>query len=139
MMKYVAAYLGAAGTFLIVDLLWLGLVARTFYREKIGSLMLEDINLPPAIIFYALYVAGIVIFAVSPALHTGSWRTALVFGALFGLIAYSTYDLTNLATLRNWSVTMAIVDIAWGSILTGVSATAGFMITRYIFPVSGGS
>ena len=139
MMKYVVAYLGAAGTFLIVDLVWLGLVAKSFYRDRIGSLMLDEINLPPAILFYGLYVAGIVIFAITPALHTGSWRTALLFGATFGLIAYATYDLTNLATLRNWSVAMTVVDIAWGSFLTGVSATAGFMITRYVFPASSGS
>lgn len=136
-MQYVAAYLATAAAFLVIDLLWIGLLANSFYRNKIGALMLEQINWTAALLFYVLFVAGIVVFAVAPALQGGSWRTALVFGALFGFFAYATYDMTNLATLKGWPVAMVIVDMAWGTFLTGVSATAGFLITRYIFPASG--
>lgn len=135
-MKYVTAYMATAATFLVVDLVWLGLIARSFYREQLGALMLEQINVPAAILFYALYVVGIVIFAVSPALQAHSWRTAILFGALFGFFAYATYDLTNLATLRGWPIALVVVDIAWGTFLTAVSATAGFLITQRVFPPS---
>lgn len=96
-------------------------------------------NIPAAILFYALYVVGVVIFAVSPAFHAGSWRTAIVLGALFGFFAYATYDTTNLATLRGWPIAMVVVDIAWGTFLTAISATAGFLATQRLFPASGAS
>jgi len=139
MMKYVVAYVTAGLTFFFVDLIWLGFVAKSFYRDQIGSLMLEKINIPVAILFYALYVIGVVIFAVSPALHNNSWRTAILFGALFGFFAYSTYDLTNLATLRGWPITLVVVDIAWGAFLTAASATVGFLVTRALVPAAGES
>lgn len=122
-----------------VDLIWLGIVATSFYRKQIGHLMLDEINILAAILFYALYVVGIVIFAVSPALHTGSWRTAIVFGSLFGFFAYATYDMTNLATLRGWPIAMVVVDIAWGTFLTAVSATAGFLATQRLFQATSAS
>jgi uncharacterized membrane protein len=139
MMKYVFAYLAAGTTFFAVDLVWLGIVAKSFYREQIGALMRDEINIPAAIVFYALYVVGVVIFAVSPALHTGSWRTAIALGALFGFFAYATYDMTNLATLRGWPIAMVAVDIAWGTFLTAISAAAGFLVTQRFFPASGTS
>lgn len=139
MMKYVVAYLTALATLFVVELVWLGIVAKSFYREQIGSLMLDQINIPAAILFYALYIFGVVIFAVSPALHAGSWRTAIVLGALFGFFAYATYDMTNLATLRGWPIAMVVVDIAWGTFLTAISATAGFLATQRLFPASGAS
>jgi len=91
-------------------------------------LLLDKPNLTVAAVFYAIYVIGVVIFAVAPALQTGSWKTALIYGALFGLFTYGTYDMTNLATLKNWSVTVAIVDIIWGTVLTGASALLGYLI-----------
>ena len=137
MMKYVVAYLAAVITLFAVDLVWLGIVAKSFYREQIGPLMLDEINILAAVLFYALYVVGVVIFAVSPALHTGSWRTAIILGALFGFFAYATYDMTNLATLRGWPIAMVVVDIAWGTFLTAISASAGFLVTHRFFPASG--
>ena len=137
MMKYVVAYLAAGITLFAVDLVWLDIVAKSFYREQIGPLMLHEINILAAILFYALYVVGVVIFAVSPALHTSSWRTAIILGALFGFFAYATYDMTNLATLRGWPIAMVVVDIAWGIFLTAISATAGFLVTQRFFPASG--
>jgi uncharacterized membrane protein len=130
MLKYFVAYGATATTFLVIDLLWLGLVAKGFYRDSIGALMADQINIAAAVIFYLLYIVGIVIFAISPALESGSWRTSLILGSLFGFLAYATYDLTNLATLRNWPVAMAAVDMAWGTFLTGLSATTGFFASK---------
>lgn len=131
-MKYLIAYLAAGTAFLVLDLLWLGLVAKPFYRAQIGALMLERFNMPAALLFYVCYLGGIVIFATAPALHNDSWRYAIVFGALFGLFTYGTYDMTNLATLRGWTVPMVIVDVTWGTFLAGVSATAGFAAGRLV-------
>ncbi|MBK8208639.1 MAG: DUF2177 family protein [Rhodospirillales bacterium] len=139
MMKYVVAYLAAATTLFAIDLLWLGVIAKSFYRAQIGSLMLDQINIVAAILFYAVYVVCVVIFAVALALHTGSWRTAIVLGTLFGFFAYATYDMTNLATLRGWPIAMVVVDIAWGTCLTAISATAGFLVAQRLFPPSGAS
>ena len=128
-MTYVIAYLATATLFLAVDALWLGVVARTFYVRQIGHLMADIPRLWIAGAFYAVYVIGILIFAVLPALSSGSWQTALIYGALFGFFAYATYDLTNMATLRDWSVAMVVVDVAWGTALTGLSALSGYLVT----------
>ena len=128
----VVAYFTTAVVFLALDAVWLGVVAREFYRAQLGDLMSPQPNLAVAAAFYALYVVGVVVFAVAPALAAGSWTTALVSGLLFGFFAYATYDLTNIATLRDWPVAMTVVDLAWGAALTGVSATAGFFATRAI-------
>ena len=93
--------------------------------------MLDQINAPAAIAFYALYVVGIVIFAVSPALQSESWRTALIYGSLFGFFAYGTYNMTNLATLRGWPMSMVAVDMLWGTAISGASAALGFAVTRH--------
>ena len=114
-----------------VDFLWLGLVALDFYKKEIGSLMLEKPRLEVAALFYALYAAGITFLAVQPALTAGEWHKALLFGALFGLCAYGTYDLTNLSTLQRWSFRLAIIDMAWGTFLTSLAALAGFFVGRF--------
>jgi uncharacterized membrane protein len=132
MLKYFVAYAVTATVFLLVDLVWLGFAARAFYRTNIGALLADQINVTAAVIFYLLYIAGIVIFAISPALESGSWRTSLIMGSLFGFFAYATYDMTNLATLRDWPVAVAVVDMAWGAFLTGLSATAGFFAAKYV-------
>jgi uncharacterized membrane protein len=132
MLKYVVAYAGAAGVFLVIDLLWLGLVAKAFYRNHLGALLTDQVNVAAAIGFYLIYIAGIVVFAISPAFGSGSWRTAALYGALFGFFAYATYDLTNLATLRDWPVAVALVDLAWGTVLTGLTATVAFLLTHYL-------
>ncbi len=126
MLVHVAAYLATAFVFLVLDLLWLTRVASGFYRERLGGLLLDQPNFAAAGAFYVIYVAGIVYFAVSPALQAGSWTTALMAGAVLGLVAYGTYDLSNLATLRNWSLTLTIVDMIWGAALTAIAATAGY-------------
>lgn len=131
MTKYLIAYGATMLVFFAIDFVWLGVVAKDFYRERLGALMLEQVNLPVAAVFYLIYIVGIVVFAISPALQGGSWKTALMLGGLFGFIAYGTYDVTNLATLRGWPVSVVIVDMAWGTVLTGVSATLGYAITRY--------
>ncbi len=129
-MIYLKAYALTLVVFFGFDLLWLGLVARRFYASQLGGLMRDNINFLAAGGFYLAYVAGIVFFAVAPALAEGSWRRAVVHGVLLGLLAYGTYDMTNLATLRNWPVAMSVVDMAWGGVLTGLAALAGFWMTR---------
>lgn len=130
-MHYIVAYVSTAVVFLGLDFLWLGFVARSLYRDWIGPLMRDEINMAAAGAFYLVYVVGLVIFAVAPALKSGSWQTALVYGALFGLFAYGTYEMTNFATLKGWPVAMVVVDMAWGTALSAAAATAGFAITRY--------
>jgi uncharacterized membrane protein len=109
----------------VLDFLWLTNMLGPVYRPAIGSLLAEKPHMGAAVTFYVIYLAGIQIFAVSPALATADWRTASVHGALFGFFAYATYDMTNLATLRNWSLKMSLIDMAWGSVLTAITASAG--------------
>ena len=130
-MTWIIAYLATAFVFFAIDIIWLAVVARGFYTSQLGDLMADQVRWGIAIGFYAVYVIGIVFFAVRPALASGDWRTALMFGALFGFFCYATYDLTNMATLRGWPVQMSIVDMIWGTVLTGTSATLGFLITRW--------
>jgi uncharacterized membrane protein len=129
-MTYVVAYIATAVVFLGLDALWLSKVALGMYRQELGSLLLEKPNLPIAAAFYLLYVVGIVVLAIVPALGEGGWIKALVLGAVLGLVAYGTYDITNLSTLKGWSVKLAVIDIAWGTALSAVSAAIGFWVVR---------
>jgi len=131
-MQYLAAYLVTAVIFLFIDFLWLGYIAKSFYFSRLGDLLADKPNLAVAAVFYAVYVIGVVIFAVGPALQSGTWKTALIYGALFGFFCYATYDFTNLATLKDWPVTVAVVDVIWGTVLTGVSALLGYVIVRQV-------
>ncbi|MFW2391008.1 MAG: DUF2177 family protein [Alphaproteobacteria bacterium] len=131
-MTYVVAYIATAVSFLAIDFIWLGYIAKDFYRREIGALLLENFNMAAAVGFYLMFVVGILIFAVLPALQAGSWKTALIYGALFGFFTYATYDMTNLATLKGWSVSVVVVDMAWGAFITGVAALAGYFATRAI-------
>lgn len=126
MKTYVIAYLSTAIVFFGLDFLWLSRVAIGFYKSRIGELMLAQPNFVAAGVFYLFYIAGIVYFAVVPALNGGTWVNAAISGALIGLLAYGTYDMTNLATLKGWSLSLSLVDMAWGAVLTGLAATAGF-------------
>jgi uncharacterized membrane protein len=126
MTRYLVTYAATLIAFLAIDFVWLGYIATKFYKDQLGHMMLEKPLLGVAFGFYLLYTLGIVIFAVTPGLREGSWRTAAVLGALLGLVAYGTYDLTNLATLKGWPVTMTFVDMAWGVVLTAASASAGY-------------
>jgi len=125
MNKYLAAYAGTAIVMVLLDLLWLGLIAKPLYQQGIGHLMADKPNITVAVLFYALYAAGIVIFAVAPHSGGASWGTTLAMAALFGFFAYATYDLTNLATLRDWPLQLSLIDIAWGSVVSAASAAGG--------------
>ena len=127
-MTHVVAYIATAIVFLGLDALWLSRMALGMYRRELGGLLLERPNLPVAAAFYLLYVGGIVILAIAPALGDGGWPRVLLMGAVLGLVAYGTYDITNLSTLKGWSVKLAIIDIAWGTALTAVSATIGYLV-----------
>lgn len=128
---FIKLYLIALPVFLVIDMIWLGLVAKNFYSKHLGFLMRPDVNWLAAIIFYLIFIVGLVWFVVTPALDKGSWLNALLFGALFGLITYATYDLTNLATLRNWPLIVTIVDLIWGMALSAsVSVITYFIATK---------
>jgi uncharacterized membrane protein len=120
-------YVAAALTMLSLDAVWLSVTANSLYRPLIGDLMFDGFRVAPAIAFYLLYLCAIVIFAIRPAFSTERWTTALGYGALFGLFAYGTYDLTNQATLRIWPTALTLADMTWGCALTAVSATAGYL------------
>jgi uncharacterized membrane protein len=126
-MTYAAGYLASLIVFLVVDFAWLSAMAPRFYKPTLGDIAIPGFNLAPAVVFYLLYPIGLIIFAISPALKTGSWTTALLYGALFGFFTYATYDLTNHATLRNWTTSLTVVDVAWGTLLAAVAAVAGFL------------
>ena len=130
MRPYAIAFIFTTVVFLALDFVWLGFVAKDFYRTQIGPVLLENPLLGVAFAFYLLYAIGIVTFAVMPALEADSWVRVMTSGALRGLIAYSTYDLTNLATLRGWSAKLALIDLAWGTIVTRLAATAGYFAAR---------
>lgn len=126
-------FLIALPTFLIIDLVWLGVLARPFYQAQLGPMMRPDVNWPAAFLFYFIYVAGIVILAVQPAVDAGSlWRAAYL-GAVLGLVAYAAYDLTNLATMAGFPGTMAIVDLIWGTVLTASVSSITFLIFDRLF------
>jgi uncharacterized membrane protein len=130
MRRFFIAYVATLILMVVLDFGWLSLTAKSFYRARLGDILLAQPVLWPAAIFYLLYVFGVVAIIEMPALATGAWLGALPLAALFGCVAYATYDLTNQATLRNWSGIITIADIAWGIILTSVAATAGFLAAR---------
>jgi uncharacterized membrane protein len=113
-------------------MLWLVLVAKSFYQEQIGFLMKPNINWPAAIIFYLLFISGLVIFVITPAFEKHSWIHAILFGGLFGLITYATYDLTNLATLKDWPLLVTVVDLIWGTILASSISLITYLIANKI-------
>jgi uncharacterized membrane protein len=129
--RYVVLYLATLFVIIPVDFLFLGIVAKDFFTSQVGN-MLGEIKLGPAILFYLLYVVGILVFVSgSPA---ATWQTTLMFGALFGLFCYATFDLTSLALLKHWSWAVAVVDITWGAIVTAVSSTAGLVVANWLAP-----
>ena len=125
-------FLIALPVFFVIDMVWLVLVAKKFYQAQIGFLMKPEINWPAAIVFYLLFIAGLVIFVISPAVEKHSWIHALVFGALFGLITYATYDLTNLATLKDWPILVTVVDLIWGTVLASSISVITYLISNKI-------
>ena len=128
MFRILAAYGGAAAAMIVLDAIWLSTMLPV-YRQHIGELLLDGVRMPPAAAFYYVYVAGIVGLAILPALRGGGgWPQAALNGALLGLVAYGTYDLTNQATLKTWPLAMTLIDMAWGVALTAVAAAAGAMV-----------
>ena len=127
--KYIAAYVVTLVVFLAIDAIWLSTMANLLYKPTLGDILLPKFSPAPAAIFYALYIIGIIIFAIAPAMRDGQWTTALLYGALFGFFSYGVYDFTNMATLRNWTLTITIADLCWGTILTGLAATLGYVIS----------
>ncbi len=129
---FIKLYLIALPVFFAIDMIWLGLIAKNFYREQIGLLMKNDINWIAAIIFYLLFIMGLIIFVITPAVTNNSWQHAFIFGALFGFFTYATYDLTNLATLKDWPLMVTIVDLIWGTVLAASVSTITFFIASKI-------
>ena len=132
-MKLIVAYLITAAVFLIIDYIWLGVLMKDYFQTQLSHLMADDVNLAIAAIFYLFFAAGIVLFCVMPAFEAGSWAKAATLGAVLGFLAYGTYDVTNMATLRDWPVMMSVIDVTWGTTITAVSATAGYALTTMIY------
>lgn len=132
LVQFFYLYLITVPIFLVIDLVWLGFVAKDFYQVKLAN-FLGPVNWTAAIIFYLLFIVGIIIFAVAPALDAQSLVTAIIYGALFGFFTYATYDLTNLATLKDWPIKVVVVDIIWGMVLSGSVATASYLVGKSLF------
>ena len=130
---FIKLFFTSLAVFFAIDMIWLVLVAKNFYSKHLGFLMKPDINWSAAVIFYLLFIAGLVTFVISPAVQKQSWVHAILFGGLFGLITYATYDLTNLATLKDWPLIVTLVDLAWGMVLSAsVSVLTYVIYTRVI-------
>jgi uncharacterized membrane protein len=129
---FIKLYAIALPVFFVIDMIWLGLIAKNFYRAQIGALMKSDVNWLAAIIFYLIFIAGLVVFVISPAIEKNSWIHALLLGALFGLVCYATYDLTNLAVAKDWPLLVTIVDLAWGVFLAASVSTITYFIASKI-------
>ncbi|MDG0889432.1 DUF2177 family protein [Paracholeplasma manati] len=119
--------------FFVVDLIWLGLVAKDLYQKEIGSLLKPDVNWAAAIIFYLLFILGLVIFVINPSVESGSLAKAMMLGAFFGLVTYATYDLTNLATMRDFTLKITLIDLTWGTTLGFLTSTLTYLINDWLF------
>lgn len=129
-MGIIKQYLVAFVVFFVIDIAWLGFIAKNLYRENLGHLMRSSTNWAAAVIFYALFIGGLVFFVINPALEKDSIVYALLVGALFGFMTYATYDMTNLATLKDWPLKITVIDIAWGTVLNGLTASISFYIIK---------
>ena len=130
--KFIYTYLLTVPVFFLVDMVWLGVVAKKYYAQQLGELLSKNVNWTAATVFYLSYIFGIMWFAVLPGLEDNSLKTVILNGALFGGLAYATYDLTNLATLKDWPTQLVFVDIAWGIVLSSVVGTASYYIALWI-------
>ena len=129
---YLKLYILTVAVFFIIDLIWLGVVAKNFYQKNLKYILSPNVNWTAAIIFYLIYITGILIFAVLPGLAKDSMRHATVWGALYGFFTYATYDLTNLALLKDWPLNIVFVDILWGVFLCAAVATLSFYIAKWL-------
>ena len=130
--KLIISYLLTTIVFFAVDMTWLGFIAKNLYKKYLGGFLSDKVNWPAAIIFYLLFIIGIFYFAILPAVEKNSLAKAIISGALFGFFTYATYDLTNLATLKDWPLPIVFIDIIWGAVLTGIVSTAGFFILKWV-------
>lgn len=129
---FLKLYLLALPTFFTLDMIWLGLVSKNFYKEQIGFLLKPQVNWYAAIIFYLLFVAGLVVFVISPAVSKHVWQFAVFHGLLFGLVTYAAYDLTNLAMTKDWPFLVTVVDLVWGAVLSSVVALVSYFLANKI-------
>ena len=132
MLTHAAGYVATLATFLIIDAIWISVFMRPIFERNLGEFLLDSPRLGAAATFYALYIAGVLYFAVGPALSSGSVRTVVFNGAFLGFLAYGTYEATNMATLRGWTYGMVVIDVAWGMFLTALSAVVGFLCYRWM-------
>lgn len=130
--KYCIVYAASLLVFLVVDFTWLGWVAQSFYHRQLGELLSHRVNWPAAMAFYVIYVVGLMIFCVAPALSRASLVNAMVLGGLYGFFTYATYELTNYALIRNWPAALVPVDIAWGVVLCTIVSAGGFLVGRWL-------
>ena len=130
--KLIGSYLLTTVVFFAVDLLWLGVIAKNFYGRYLSDFLSDQVNWTAATVFYLLFIVGIFLFVIMPSVEMQSYVHALIYGALFGFFTYATYDLTNLATLKNWPTTVVIVDIFWGMVLTATVSVSGYFITQWM-------
>lgn len=128
----VTLYLITLAVFFVIDMIWLGVVAKDFYRKHLGTMLSPKVNWAAALLFYLLFIVGLVVFVIRPALASGEPLKALLLGALFGLISYATYNLSNLATLKDWPVVVTVVDLVWGTTLGGLVSLAGALLGRWL-------
>ncbi|MBW2451794.1 MAG: DUF2177 family protein [Deltaproteobacteria bacterium] len=129
---YLKLYVLTVPIFFAIDLLWLGVIAKDLYQKNLQHLLSPDVNWPAAFAFYFMYIAGIILFAVKPALADQSVGKAALWGALFGFFTYATYDLTNLDTLRDWPIKVVFIDISWGVVLCTLVASASYLVGRWL-------
>jgi uncharacterized membrane protein len=129
---FIKLFLIALPVFFAIDIVWLVFVAKKFYQEQIGFLMRPDVNWMAAIVFYLLFIAGLVTFVITPAIEKQSWLHAVLYGAFFGLVTYATYDLTNLATTKDWPLVVTIVDLIWGTVLAASVSVLVYLIAGKI-------
>ena len=133
MLKLIATYFIALVSFFAIDMVWLGVISKNFYKQKLGFILSPDPNWAAAIIFYLVYIAGIIFFAINPGLKEANWQTALINGAVLGALCYATYDLTNMATIAKWPIEIVIIDILWGMFLTGSVSVITYFGVKAIF------
>lgn len=128
----ILGYVLTFAVFIIVDLIWLGFIAKSLYAKYLGSFLTDNVNWIAAIIFYLIFVAGIVLFVVYPSVEKESLLNAIVMGAIFGIVTYATYDLTNMATLKGWPLEIVIIDILWGAVLSTIVSVSGYLIFKQL-------
>lgn len=131
-MEYALSYAASLVLFLFVNMIWIKSIMMPIFERHVGSIMLEEPRMGPAVAFFVLYLAGLVFFAVLPAVEAGTWQTAWIYGGLLGVVAYGTYEMTNFSTLKGWTLQMLVIDIAWGAFLSAGVAVVGFFVFGWV-------